>query len=291
MTIDLTGPFRGSHAVTEGLLTPAVLRGPRYTRVFPDIYVASWRELDLTLRSVAAYLLVAARGVLAGYSAAELLRASCGPHDAPATVLMVPGRQRRRCAGLAVHRGPLHPAETTWRRGCRLTTPERTAYDLARWAPTLVEKVVAVDALAHRHGFAVDAVRQLAGRYLGARGGAELPRVLRLANPLSESPMETRIRLALVLAGLPAPAVQHPVRGFGRSYRLDLAYPDLLLAIEYDGADHLDPDRARSDLARQAALTRLGWTVLRFDAATVLRHPARVVEVVRAELLRRGMPC
>jgi hypothetical protein len=53
-----------------------VLRGPRYRRLFPDIYVAAWRELDHALLSLAAYLLVAGRGVLAGYSAAELLNAS-----------------------------------------------------------------------------------------------------------------------------------------------------------------------------------------------------------------------
>jgi hypothetical protein len=120
------------------------------------------------------------------------------------------------------------PDETTWRRGCRITRPVRTAFDLARWAPTLVEKVVAVDALAYRHRFAIDAVRQLARRHFGVYGSGQLPRVCAPANRLSESPMETRIRLALVLAGLPAPVVQHRVVGFGRSHRLDLAYPDVL---------------------------------------------------------------
>jgi hypothetical protein len=286
--IDLSGPFRGSDAVAAVLLTPGVLRGPRYRRIYPDVYVPAGLELDLMVRSRAAYLLVAGRGVLAGYSAAELLDASCGPPDEPATVLMIPGRQRRRCPGLVVRRGRVDPGETIWRHECRLTTPVRTAFDLARWAPTLVEKVVAVDALAYRHGFGVDVVRALARRYIGVHGSAELPRVLSLANPLAESPMETRIRLALVLAGLPAPAVQHSVIGYGRSYRLDLAYPDVLLAVEYDGAEHREPGRARRDLEREAVLTRLGWTILRFDAATVMRHPARMVAAVRAELCRRG---
>lgn len=247
MTIDLDGPFRGSSAVAAGALTAGVLRGPRFRRLYPDIYVPARQKLDLTVWSVAAYLLVAGRGVLAGWSAAELLRASCAPPGAPATVLMAPGQQRARCRGLVVRRGQVRRDETTWRVGCGMTDPVRTAFDLARWAPTLVEKVVAVDA------------------------------------------METRIRLALVLAGLPAPAVQHRVVGFGRSHRLDLAYPDVLLAIEYDGAEHREADRARQDLEREAVLTRLGWTVLRFDARTVLGDPARVAATVRAELARRGM--
>ena len=43
--------------------------------------------------------------------------------------------------------------------------------------------------------------------------------------------METRTRLALVLDGLPAPQLQVPVG----PYRLDMAYPELLLGVEYDG--------------------------------------------------------
>ena len=76
--------------------------------------------------------------------------------------------------------------------------------------------------------------------------------VVRLVNPMADSPMETRIRFALVQAGLPCPVLQHPVG----PYLLDLAYPDLKLAIEYDGREHLIPERALHDLHRQAYLTR-----------------------------------
>jgi hypothetical protein len=85
MTIDLTGPFRGSAAVAAGLLTPGVLRGPRYRRLFPDVHAPTALKNDLALRARAAGVLVAGRGVVAGYAAAELLGASCGPPDAPST--------------------------------------------------------------------------------------------------------------------------------------------------------------------------------------------------------------
>jgi hypothetical protein len=87
--------------------------------------------------------------VLAGYSAAELLGASCGPANAPAEVLLTrPGRQYYRCPGLLVHRDLVDPAEITEEGPYQATTAVRTAFDLVRWIPTLREKVVAVDGLA-----------------------------------------------------------------------------------------------------------------------------------------------
>ena len=95
--------------------------------------------------------------------------------------------------------------------------------------------------------------------------------------------MESRIRVPLVLAGLP-PEVQYPLVLRGRRYRLDLAYPGRRIAVEYDGDDHRTPRRARSDLVREAALAAAGWRVLRFDAEEVLFRPDRLVAPVRAEL-------
>jgi very-short-patch-repair endonuclease len=73
----------------------------------------------------------------------------------------------------------------------------------------------------------------------------------------------------------------------GGRYRLDLAYPDRLLAMEYDGDEHRTQARARRDLEREAALVRLGWTVLRFDARTVLHDPAEIVRTVHSRLAGR----
>jgi hypothetical protein len=78
MSIDLTRPFRGSAAVAAGLLSWGELRGPRFQKLFPDVYAPAHLEPTLALRSMAAAVLVEGRGVLAGYSAAELLGASCG---------------------------------------------------------------------------------------------------------------------------------------------------------------------------------------------------------------------
>jgi very-short-patch-repair endonuclease len=298
---DLTTAFRGSSAVAAGLLTPGVLRGPRYRRLFPDVYAPSALEPDLALRARAAGVLVAGRGVVAGYAAAELHGASSGAPDDPVDVL-VP--HSYRCAGLRVHRGRVPSDEVTGVggvpvtavggvpimdvAGVPVTTPVRTAFDLARWASTPTERVAAVDALGQHCGVHPDTVRALRNRHLGAWQGGAVAEVLGLMDARAESPMESRTRMALRLGRLPAPAVQHPVVARGTRYYLDLAYPHVLLAIEYDGADHRGQRRARRDLLREAALTELGWKILRFDGDVVLFRPERIVMEVRSELATRA---
>ena len=219
------------------MLTPAVLAGPRFRRLFPDVYVSADVEPNLAVRSHAAAVLVGDRGVLGGFSAAELLGASCGPLVAPAEVI-VP-RRRRAPPGLIVRVEDVPPTER-WRvQAVAVTSPVRTALDLA-CRGSVVEAVVAVDALAHRFAFPPHEVIRCAYDHPGRRGAARLPRVVKLAHSDAESPMETRIRLAIVLDGLPAPQLQVPVG----PYRLDMAYPELLLGVEYDGREHLDQRRA-----------------------------------------------
>lgn len=275
-----TTPFRGSAAVAAGLVTRAQLRGPRFRRLFSDVYVLATVEIDLALRARAGS--VAVGGVLAGWSAAELLGASCGPADADVEIVR-PGGARRSRDGLVVRDERLDPDEIVHVSGVAVTSPLRTALTLA-CRPSLLDAVIGLDALAHRFGFPPRAVVAHSYRRLGARGTGRLPRVVALSDRLAESPMETRIRFAMHRAGLPAPVLQHPVG----PYTLDLAYPDLLLAIEYDGAGHRTQERAMRDLRREAYLARAGWEVLRFRAVDVLRYPDRVAARIAAALVRRG---
>lgn len=127
----LEGPFRGSVAVAARLVTWRRLQGPAFRRIYPDVYVPYGLELDLRNRSLAAYRLVADRdGVLAGYSAALLLGVDCAPWNAPAEVL-VP-RFMRPVTGLRIGYQRTPEDDLTEVHGCRVTTPERTAWDLSR---------------------------------------------------------------------------------------------------------------------------------------------------------------
>ena len=308
----LGAPFRGTEALAAGLLTRARLYGPRYRRVYPDVYLPADRELDLATRSRAAYLLVQDRGgVLAGYAAAAVLGVDCAPDDAPAEVLLA--TNSRPHPGLLIHRGTATGADLTMVGDLRVTSPLRTAWDLARRLP-LVEAVVVVDALATgvagsggaaggaeaaggggaagggvaggdpaagtgavtgggavAGGFAPAELLARRAAEPGARGSRRLVEAVALADPRAESPPETRLRVALVRAGLPRPEVQFPVLdeyGFELA-RADLAYPSAKLAIEYDGSTHFEPSRARRDRERDGELAGIGWQTLRVVADDV----------------------
>ncbi|TQM38161.1 hypothetical protein FB388_5388 [Pseudonocardia cypriaca] len=271
--------FRGTAAVAAGLVTPDVLRGPRFLRLFPDTYITApdHGPPDLKLRSNAAYRYVEGKGVLSGYSAAEVLGASCGPWDAPAEVT-VPHRGQRSRPGLLVHRTSLHPGEITEMKGLKATSPLRTAYDLARRGD-LVERVVAVDRLANVHRFDPDLLLNFSARYRGTRGNELVPTVLAHADRRAGSPMETRLRMLIVQAGLPKPQVQWAVQDerTRTAVWLDLAWPELMIGIEYEGEGHTEPEQVLRDVGRYTGLVDRRWRIYRYTKFEILRRPGLIV--------------
>ncbi|MGH3801110.1 MAG: endonuclease domain-containing protein [Pseudonocardiaceae bacterium] len=265
-----------------------MLRGSRYHRLFHDIYLLASAPADLATRSRGAFLLASRQCVLSGYSAAELLGAGCTPADTNAE-LTVPGGYFREQPGLTIHRDRLADDEILDVGGVLVTTALRTAWDLARWLPT-VEAVVAMDALARVGRFAPAAVIRIQDRYPRARWRRRVPGVVDLADPRAESPMETRSRLVLVLRGLPRPELQYQVYDERGEFiaRLDLAYPLLKLAIEYDGRGHLTAWQQQADARRLNRLDACGWSVLRFTSPDVLRTPDAMAAQVRQAIARRS---
>ncbi|GAA3843098.1 hypothetical protein GCM10022243_06950 [Saccharothrix violaceirubra] len=132
-----------------------------------------------------------------------------------------------------------------------------------------------------RAGFIADVDVHIARRpdSRGRRRGGFL---LDLATGEPESPAESRTLLLLVDEGFPVPRMQYPVCDLdGRVlWRLDFAWPDRRLALEYDGyAAHVD--RVEADRARDEDLRRRGWRVVHADASD-LRRPARLIECLSA---------
>jgi very-short-patch-repair endonuclease len=112
-------------------------------------------------------------------------------------------------------------------------------------------------------------------------------RVLQFADAKAESPMETRLRMFLVLSGLPRPELQVTIRDEdGAPIECpDLYYREQRLGIEYDGETH----RASlvQDNRRQNRLLAAGVTLLRFTASEVMRHHSTVLSQVRDVLAAR----
>jgi very-short-patch-repair endonuclease len=118
----------------------------------------------------------------------------------------------------------------------------------------------------------------------GVRGARRARQATTLADPRAESPPESRLRVLLTLAGLPA-VPQYAVRDEAGTFvaRVDPAFPDRRIAVEYDGLWHAEPGQFGRDRRRIDPLVAAGWIVLHVRAAD-LHDPEVLVARVR-ELL------
>jgi len=276
-----SGPFTLVEAQSAGLTWKQV-QGTSWRRLGGGLYV--WRGLGES----PALMLAAIRrrlppgAAFSGRTAAWVHGLDLPPCDpVEATVPSPCGTSGR--AGVSIRRAPLATGDVVERRGLPVTTPLRTAVDLACNLPT-VEAVVAVDMALHRRLLDLEELSAWVDVHPRSKGIARLRRVAELAEPGAESPMETRLRLLLVLAGLPPPRAQVSVLdGRGRFLgRSDLYYPNQRLCIEYDGGTHRDS--LVEDNRRQNRLLSAGYRLLRFTAADIHRSPETVVALVRSAL-------
>ncbi|WP_431728122.1 endonuclease domain-containing protein [Verrucosispora sp. TAA-831] len=281
--------FRGSHAITSGLLTRNDLRSSAWRPLFRDVYADA--QLSVTHRTRCAAVsrwLIPPAGAIAGRSAAALYGCARVAADDPVDVIVPPDVRVGSIAGLRVRRGPIDPGDVLDRAGTSVTSPVRTCWDLALWLD-LVEAVVAIDGLLSRRLTDVSALRGYALARAGRRGWRAMLRAVDLADAGAESPQESRTRVRLVLAGLPRPRTQWVVSDRGRFVaRLDLAWPDYRVAVEYDGLWHADPEQFHSDRRRLNRLVTGDWIILHLTAKRLREDFEGFVSEVRAALRSQG---
>jgi hypothetical protein len=280
-------PFRGSEAVRAGHLTDAELRGPRVRRVAYDTYVfaAVPDSPRLAIRIAATW---AGEGaVVTGRSACRWWGCEVLPAPDPAVELSVTRRHRSPPPGVSARRCRIRTVDVRHRHGVRVTSPLRTAYDLACSVP-LADAVVAADALGRAWELTGSGLVAIAGLVGPRRDCRRVDRVAQLMDPASESPRESRVRVRIVLAGLPVPVCKYVVLD-GRRFvaRVDLAWPEWKVALEYDGHDHTLDDRRGHDVDRLDELRRLGWVVITVTSRQFAR-PGWIESRVREELAARG---
>lgn len=120
------------------------------------------------------------------------------------------------------------------------------------------------------------------------RGAAKLRRALARARTGASSPQESRLRLVLVDGGLPEPILDLDVFDeHGRFVAcVDMAYPELRIAVEYDGEIHRTQEQFERDVERLARLEALGWTVLRFTARHLREQRPLILMRVQGAIAR-----
>lgn len=214
---------------------------------------------------------------IGGRSAAALLGGPAPDYRDPVTVLVRPGTKWKGPLGVRVHTAEFASSDVLVDdEVVRFTAPARTAWDVATLEATGTA-VGVLDAMAHTDVVNVGTLQALHRRPLGGWRSKRARRALELVDRRSESPPESWVRVACVLAGLPAPVPQYDVLAGGRWLaRVDLAWPEQRLIVEYDGEYHFDGLQIARDDVRLAGLVAAGWRVIRLSAAD-LRHMERVV--------------
>ncbi len=200
-------------------------------------------------------------------------------------VLNPPGCRLRSADGLVVHRRDGAPHVRVDER--RATAPAWTAVEVAR-SLRRPRALATLDAALRSGTCNRGDLWRAAIAQAGRRGIVAVRNLIPLADPRAESPMESEARLAMIDGGLPIPELQYEViDGNGELRRLDFAWPDQRVAVEYDGMDwHSGADAMRRDRRRQAALLDIEWVAIAIVFDDVRYRPWELVARIGAQLRR-----
>jgi very-short-patch-repair endonuclease len=241
------------------------------------------------IRIAAGLKLVADGSYASHYSAAHL-------YDVP-----VPGQpdvhvsvpspfHRSRVTGVRTHRAFEDP-DLRRVNGNPVSSPVQLFLELSG-VLALVDLVVVGDNLV-RHGRAsIEELKQASAVYAGD-GARKARRAADLVREEVDSPMETRLRLLIVFAGLPEPRVNLTLRdSTGQTIaRFDLSYEKYRILIEYDGRQHAeDTVQWNGDLDRREWLDRNRWRLVVVTAKGIYQQPQHTIARIVAVMRERGMP-
>ncbi|GAB3802805.1 hypothetical protein [Micromonospora zhanjiangensis] len=281
--------FLAREVIAAELLTPTELRSAAWRPLFRGIYADATLPVSHRHRCLAASdHLLPPEGAIAGSSAASLYGVGSLADTDPVEVVAPRAVRFGPVAGLRIHLADVPPDEIRTHGGIRLTTPPRTCWDLAQWLDP-VEAVVLLDQMVQRRLVTVPALRAYAENRAGRRGHRRMSRAVDLVDPAAESPQETRLRVRLVLAGLPRPVAQFVVERAGAFVaRVDLAWPELRVAVEYDGVWHAAEEQLHRDRRRLNKLLGSDWIVLHVTAKRMREDFDGFVAELRAALRSRS---
>ncbi len=180
--------------------------------------------------------------------------------------------------------------------GMPVTPAPRTCLDVARERGFEVGVVVTDAALHAKMTTKPELLRELA-RMRSWPGARVASRVVSFADERTESPGESRTRVAIACEGLPDPEPQVWISDeWGKVVaRVDFLFEEERTIVEFDGkikyriGDHADrmtaSDALWNEKLRQDALQRLGYEIVRVTWAD-LADPRRLAAKIRAAFAR-----
>jgi hypothetical protein len=244
---------------------------------------------ELLAISAAAALTGAGAGAVVSHQSAAYLHKIdlVGRRDLTVHLTRPPGTDMHAPARIRLHSADLPAAHVTDHLGLPVTTPARTAIDLARALPFRAAVVAADSALHHRLATMEElrSVLAVCSRWPGAAKAAD---VIGFADPRSESPLESIARVVFRDCGLPPPKLQALIGTADDVARVDFFWGQYRTIVEVDGAvKYADPLRARAQLERDSWLRSLGYEVVHFTWDEITTMPDFVATRIR-EAFRRG---
>jgi len=195
------------------------------------------------------------------------------------------GRRADSAPGVRIHRADLAPEDVRVVRGIRVTAPNRTIVDIARFG-SIESAVCVADGYLRRRLTTPASLRLYASELVG-RGRPAAVKVADLVDPHAASVFETLTRLLLRGSGLSLPVSQYTIRSVDGEWigRVDFAWPELKLVLECDGFEHHSSRVAfNRDRRRWNALTKAGWRVVVVTWHDVVNDPTYVVNLVAHHL-------
>lgn len=235
-------------------------------RLWHRVLVDAGRSTQVPTRAAAALLLHGPASAIAGPTAAWL-HGSTAIDSGDIHVLVPYGHPSRSRAGLVVHNGSLPLDDVVEIDGLRTLSAVRVTCDLLctarpRDAIAVVDQMLAAQSPERREAFRARVDRRVRNRS-DPRGTRQGARLLGLATGRAESPPESWLLLEVVDLGFPPPEVNWSLGSPSGTelYRLDLAWPEQRIAVEYNGyAVHAG--RTIEDGQRADDLRRRGWIVI-----------------------------
>ncbi|MBV9951361.1 MAG: hypothetical protein JO291_05390 [Acidimicrobiia bacterium] len=261
----------------------------RWVRLTRDLYAIAGAPLTWQ-RAVLAACVVGPSGTVASHQSAAALWRLADPGRTPHVT--VPRSASGRVTIARVHHADLDPADITRIGPIPVTRVHRTLVDLAAVATTTALEQ-AVDTALDGGQTSLRSIEAAIGR---AQAGRGRPGVAALRTALAAwtdpirpgSPAEARLLRHLRDWGFLDPVRQHEVRDTEGVIvaRIDVAWPEARVGLEYDGRLPHGPRRVEHDERRHAAVEALGWTLHHASRADLRPGDRRLPDLL-APLRRR----